>query len=84
MQYFCGVIQVQNQKPTIMEPKKLRRSANKMLAGVCAGIAEYLNLDPTVVRVAYVVITILSAAFPGVLLYLILMLLKPNSEDYTA
>ena len=67
-----------------MEPKKLRRSANKMLAGVCAGIAEYLNLDPTVVRVAYVVISILSAAFPGVLLYLILMLLMPNSEDYTA
>lgn len=67
-----------------MEPKKLRRSTNKMLAGVCAGIAEYLNLDPTVVRVAYVVISILSAAFPGVLLYLILMLLMPNSEDYTA
>lgn len=67
-----------------MEPKKLTRSANKMLAGVCAGIAEYLNLDPTVVRVAYVVISILSAAFPGVLLYLILMLLMPNSEDYTA
>ena len=67
-----------------MEPKKLRRSANKMLAGVCAGIAEYLNLDPTVVRVAYVVISILSAAFPGVLLYLILMLLMPNSEDYSA
>ncbi|MBP5476721.1 MAG: PspC domain-containing protein [Paludibacteraceae bacterium] len=68
----------------MMEPKKLRRSTNKMLAGVCAGIAEYLNLDPTVVRVAYVVISILSAAFPGVLLYLILMLLMPNSEDYTA
>lgn len=67
-----------------MEPKKLRRSPNKMLAGVCSGIAEYLNLDPTVVRVAYVVISILSAAFPGVLLYLILMLLMPNSEDYTA
>ena len=67
-----------------MEPKKLRRSANKMLAGVCAGIAEYLSLDPTVIRVVYVVLSVMSAAFPGVLLYLILMILMPASEDYTA
>ncbi len=84
MQYFCGVKRVQTQKQTIMEPKKLRRSANKMLAGVCAGIAEYLNLDPTVIRVVYVVLSVMSAAFPGVLLYLILMILMPASEDYTA
>lgn len=67
-----------------MEPKRLRRSTNKMLAGVCAGIAEYLNIDPTVIRVAYAAVSVLSAAFPGLLLYLILMLVMPASEDYTA
>lgn len=66
-----------------MEPKKLYRSHNRMLAGVCAGIAEYLNMDPTVVRVLYVVLSLFSAAFPGLLLYLLLMLLIPQASDWT-
>lgn len=61
--------------------KKLLRSQNKMLAGVCAGIAEYFDIDPTLVRVLYVVLTLFSAAFPGVLLYIILMLLMPKAEQ---
>jgi len=64
-----------------MEPKKLTRSNNKMLAGVCAGLAEYMNLDPTVVRVVYMALTVFSAGFPGLLLYLILMLLMPNNSN---
>jgi phage shock protein C len=51
-----------------------------MLAGVCGGIAEYMGIDPTVVRVIYAVLTIFSAAFPGLLLYIILMLLIPQAE----
>ncbi len=65
---------------TMNEPKKLRRSANKMLGGVCAGIAEYFNLDPTLIRVLYVILSIFSAGFPGLLLYLILLLLMPQAE----
>ncbi len=61
-----------------MEQKKLRRSNNKMVAGVCAGLAEYFDVDPTMVRVIYAVLTFFSAAFPGILLYIILMLLMPN------
>ena len=64
-----------------VEPKKLKRSSNKMLAGVCAGLAEYMNVDPTVVRVVYVALTIFSAGFPGLLLYLILLLLMPNDTN---
>jgi len=60
--------------------KKLRRSSNKMIAGVCSGIAEYFNLDPTIVRIAYVLISIFSAGFPGILVYLILMLVMPVAE----
>ena len=68
------------------EPKKLRRSNNKMIAGICSGIAEYLGLDPTVVRVVYATLTIFSAGFPGLLLYIILAILMPEAEredEYT-
>ncbi|OIP81501.1 MAG: hypothetical protein AUK44_09845 [Porphyromonadaceae bacterium CG2_30_38_12] len=61
--------------------KKLRRSYNKMIAGVCAGIAEYFKLDVTLVRVAYVLVSILSAAFPGLLIYLILMFVMPHPDN---
>ncbi len=59
-------------------PRRLARSSrHKMIAGVCGGLAEYFELDPTVVRVAYVVISIVSAAFPGILAYIILMFVMP-------
>jgi phage shock protein C len=61
--------------------KKLYRSSNRILAGVCGGIAEYLNIDPTVVRVLYIVLSFFSAAFPGLLLYLILLLFIPNYDQ---
>ena len=60
--------------------KKLRRSRNQMIAGVCAGIADYLNLDPTLVRVGYVLLSIFSAGFPGILVYIILMLVMPLED----
>jgi phage shock protein C len=59
--------------------KKLRRSKDQMIAGVCAGIAEYLGLDATLVRVGYVLLSILSVGFPGALLYVILWLVMPKS-----
>jgi phage shock protein C len=59
--------------------KKLRRSKDQMIAGVCAGIAEYMGLDATLVRVGYVLLSILSAGFPGTLLYVILWLVMPKS-----
>lgn len=61
-----------------MEEKKLYRSSqNKMLGGVCAGIAEYFGIDPTLVRVAYACLSVFSAAFPGLLLYIILLIIMP-------
>lgn len=61
--------------------KKLYRSSNRILAGVCGGIAEYFDIDPTLIRVAYVVLSLFSAAFPGLLLYIILMILVPNYDQ---
>ena len=58
----------------------LKRSNNSMIAGVCAGIAEWLGWDPTIVRVAYVLISILSVAFPGILVYVILWIIMPPPD----
>ncbi len=63
------------------EPKKLRRPRQgRMLAGVCAAFANYFGLDPTVVRVAYVLLTIFTI-FSGVLVYFILMLVIPEEQN---
>lgn len=58
--------------------KKLYRSSDRVVAGVCGGIAEYFDIDPTLIRVAYVVLTLFLVAFPGIILYIILMILMPN------
>ena len=61
------------------EKKRLTRSDNKMIGGVCAGIADYLNWDPTVVRVLYILM-IFFAGF-GILLYFILWLVMPKKGN---
>jgi phage shock protein C len=59
----------------------LRRSRrNRMIGGVCGGLAEWLGWDPTLVRVLYVVVSILSAAFPGALVYVILWVVMPEAS----
>jgi len=64
-------------------PRRLRRSmANRQIAGVCGGLAEYFGLDPTLVRVGYCLLSVLSAAFPGLLVYIILWVLIPQREYY--
>lgn len=66
----------------MMAVKKLTRSTDKVIAGVCGGIAEYFEIDPTLVRVAYAALTIFTTGFPGVLLYIIMLLLMPKGCDY--
>jgi phage shock protein PspC (stress-responsive transcriptional regulator) len=57
----------------------LRRSRrHAILGGVCGGLAEWLGWDPTVVRILYVVVSVLSAAFPGILVYVVLWVLMPR------
>jgi phage shock protein C len=56
-----------------------RSQRNRMIAGVCGGIAEWLGWDPTVVRVLYVVISVISVAFPGILVYLLLWIIMPKA-----
>ncbi|MBQ9392744.1 MAG: PspC domain-containing protein [Oscillospiraceae bacterium] len=58
-----------------MEKKLYRVNEGKMLAGVCAGLGKYFNLDPTIVRLLWVVISLLGGA--GVLAYIICALIVP-------
>lgn len=61
--------------------RKLRRASNKMIAGVCAGIAEWLGWDVTVVRVLYVILTIISFGFGGIIAYIVLWIVMPRPES---
>jgi len=59
----------------------LRRSrSDRMIAGVVAGLAKYFGMDPTVARVLYVVVSIVSVAFPGILVYVLLWAIVPEGD----
>lgn len=57
-----------------------RTSQDKMIAGVMGGIAQHFGLDSNLLRVVFVIASILSAAFPGILVYLVLWLVIPNEQ----
>ena len=63
------------------DQKKMERPrTGRLLAGVCAAIANYANIDVTVVRIIYTLLTIFTA-FSGVIIYFILMLLIPEEKN---
>lgn len=64
-----------------MPNARLKRSSDRMIAGVCGGLAEWLGWKPDRVRVAYVIVSILSVAFPGIIVYLLLWLLMPAADE---
>lgn len=59
--------------------KRLTLSRDKKIAGVCGGIAEWLGVDPTAVRVAYTLLTLFTA-FSGVVVYIVLWIVMPKEE----
>jgi phage shock protein C len=57
----------------------LRRSrSNRMIAGVVGGLATHFGIDPTLARVIYVIASVISAAFPGILVYVLLWAIVPE------
>ena len=58
-----------------------RSRSQRMIGGVCGGLAEWLGWDPTLVRALYVLASVLSAAFPGILAYVVLWILMPERDD---
>jgi phage shock protein C len=66
----------------IQAPKRLIRTSNdKLLAGVCGGLANYLDIDPTIIRLLYVLASFFTAVFPGVLIYLIMWIIVPKEKN---
>ncbi|MHB8604819.1 MAG: PspC domain-containing protein [Thermoplasmatota archaeon] len=64
------------------EPKRLMRSAtDKKLLGVCGGLGKYLDIDPTVVRIVWVILTIVTAAIPGIIAYFVVALVMPEEAS---
>jgi len=57
--------------------KKLMRSNDRVLAGVCGGIAEYLDFDPVLVRIAYAFLTLFTC-FSGLIFYIVLWIIMPE------
>ncbi len=55
-----------------------RSSSDKVIAGIIGGIARYFGIDSTLARVGYVILSVISVAFPGILVYLILWLIMPE------
>jgi phage shock protein C len=65
----------------VKKPGLQRSRDQRIIAGVCGGIAEWLGWSATTVRILYFLGSVLSAAFPGILVYLLLWILMPERED---
>lgn len=66
-----------------MNNKRLTRSIdNVWIAGVCAGIADYFGFDKDATRIAWLLLTLFTAAFPGFILYVALWMLMPKEGNY--
>ena len=62
--------------------RPLRRTRDeRVVAGVCGGLAEWLGWDVTLVRLLYVAVSVLSTAFPGILVYIVLWILIPEERE---
>ena len=60
-----------------MDKKLTKSQSNRMLCGVCAGIAEYFNMDPTVVRLLWAILTLLGGS--GIIAYIIAAVIIPEA-----
>ena len=65
----------------VQKPGLKRSRDQRIIAGVCGGIAEWLGWSPGLVRLLYVLVSVLSVAFPGILAYFVLWILMPERED---
>lgn len=70
--------------PKIYMKKLYRSTSNRMIAGVCAGIADYVNVDTNVVRLLYIFGLMITGVFPLVILYVIAMFMIPEKGNETS
>ena len=60
--------------------KKLTKSNNKLITGVCGGIAEYFNIDATVVRLIFAILAVITKVFPIAIIYVIAAIIMPDAD----
>lgn len=65
-----------NQNNNNNECRKLYKSKNRMLCGVCSGIGEYFNIDPTVIRLLWIIFSVLGGS--GIIAYIIAAIIIPE------
>ena len=67
------------------DPKRLYKSrTEKQLAGVCGGLAEYIGIDPTLMRLIYIIGTIMTGFIPGIFVYFVLAIIAPEEPEPAA
>jgi phage shock protein C len=67
------------------DPKRLYKSrTEKQLAGVCGGLAEYIGIDPTLMRLIYIIGTVMTGFIPGIFVYFILAIIAPEEPEPAA
>ena len=73
---------VQAPPSAVTAPRRLTRSTtDRMLAGVLGGMAQYLNVDPTLLRIGFALLSFFTAGFPGFTVYIILWIVIPRDID---
>jgi len=83
MKYNCKAFSRELKRRSIfMSESKLYRSRkNRMISGVCGGIAEKFNMDPTIIRLIWALLTFVTAEFPGIIIYIICAIVIPSEEE---
>ncbi|MCQ2342762.1 MAG: PspC domain-containing protein [Paludibacteraceae bacterium] len=61
--------------------KKLKKSLDKKIWGICGGIAEYFGWEKSITRAIYAILTLCGGAFPGLIIYLVLYFVMPEAEN---
>ena len=74
------ILSTLDREDNVMSKKLYRSRADKKIAGVCGGLAEYFNIDPVIVRIGFVIL-LLPGGFPGLLPYIILWLIVPEAPN---
>jgi phage shock protein C len=75
--YFCGEAQPMAGRVPRPVKRLMRSSTDVKLGGVCGGLAEYFECDPTLMRLGWVVLTLASAGFPGIIGYIVCWIVMP-------
>jgi phage shock protein C len=77
--YYCGARQARAAGMSVAHKRLMRSPVDSKIAGVCGGVAEYLEVDSTIVRLVWVIIVVFTALIPGILAYVIAWVLMPEA-----